>query len=99
MVGYLNMKLTYFYSSDVTRKPFSHNCNQGIQAVPTLPRQLEAEGYDVEFADTTALTEKERFESYARPAPPAIYKRYEGRKVLGPTRRSERRLRTKVRAP
>ncbi len=82
------MKLTYFYSSDVTRKPFSHNCNQGIQAVPTLLRQLEAEGYDVEFADTTALTEKERFESYARVALPAIYKRYEVRKVLGTNRRS-----------
>src|SRR5260370_907091 len=88
MVGYLNMKLTYFYSSDVTRKPFSHNCNQGIQAVPTLLRQLEAEGYDVEFAATTALTEKERFESCAGVALPAIYKRYEVRKVLGTNRRS-----------
>src|SRR5260370_37946442 len=88
MVGYLNMKLTYFYSSDVTRKPFSHNCNQGIQAVPTLLRQLEAEGYDVEFADTTALTEKKRFESDARVALPAIYKRHEATQILGTNRRS-----------
>ncbi len=82
------MKLTYFWSSDAARKPFSHKCNEGIEDLPELLRQLKAAGYNVEFVDITALTEKERTDSYARVTQPAVYKHYEVRKILGTNRRS-----------
>jgi hypothetical protein len=82
------MKITYFSSSDTTRKPFSDERNEGIEAVPVLLRQLKARGYDVEFVDISNLSEKDRFEFYVRVIPPAVYKHYEIKKMLGTNRHS-----------
>ncbi len=82
------MKLTYFWSSDTTRKPFSADRNEGIEAVPHLLKELRARGCDVESVDTANMTEKQRFESYSHVALPAVYKHYDIRKMLGTNRRS-----------
>ncbi len=82
------MKLTYFWSSDAARKPLRDKCNESIDALPELLRQLKAAGYNVEFVDIATLTEKGRYESYLRVTLPAVYKHYEVRKMLGTNRRS-----------
>src|SRR5258708_25883189 len=82
------MKLTYFWSSDLARKPFITKCNESVEAVPHLLEELRARGWDVEFVDTANMTEKQRFECYSRVTLPAVYKRYEVKKVLGTNRHS-----------
>lgn len=82
------MNLTYFWSSDLTRKPFMTDCNESIEAVPHLLEDLRARGWDVESVDTANMTEKQRFECYSRVTLPAVYKRYDIRKILGTNRRS-----------
>lgn len=82
------MKLTYFWSSDPMRMPFSTRCNERIGAVPELLRHLKAAGYNAESVDISTLTEKERNEAYVRVSLPAVYRRYELRKLLGTNRRS-----------
>lgn len=64
------------------------NCNESIEAVPHLLEELRARGCDVEFVDTANMTEKQRFECYLRVTLPAVYKRYEVKKVLGTNRHS-----------
>jgi hypothetical protein len=82
------MNLTYFWSSDLARKPFMTKCNESIETVPHLLEELRARGSDVKFVDTADMTEKQRFECYSRVTLPAVYKRYEVRKVLGTNRHS-----------
>lgn len=82
------MKLTYFWSSDPARKPFSDERNEDIEAVASLLAQVRARGDDVEFVDTANLTEKERIESYAYVILPAVYRHYEVKRMLGTNRRS-----------
>ena len=82
------MKIRYFWSSDATRKPFSDERNQGIEAVPGLLTELKAKDYDVEFVDISNLTESNRIESYARVTAPAVYSHYEVKKMLGTNRHS-----------
>ncbi len=82
------MKLTYFWSSDRTRQPFSGERNDGIEAVPSLLTEVRARGNDVEFVDTVNLTEKDRIESYSRVILPAVYRDYEVKRMLGTNRRS-----------
>ena len=82
------MQMTYFNSSDRARKPFGGECNQGIQAVPALLRQLEATGHNIKLVDISDLTEKDRIDSYVRAILPAVYNHYELRKMFGTNRRS-----------
>jgi hypothetical protein len=82
------MKLTYFWSSDVTRQAFSGERNDGIEAVPALLAEATARGTDIECVDTANLTEKERVERYSRAILPAVYKHYEVKRMLGTNRRS-----------
>ena len=82
------MKLMYFWSSDLTRKPFITKCNESIEAVSDLLGHLKAHGYDVELVDTLNLTEKDRIASYGRVIIPAVFKHYEVRKLLGTNRHS-----------
>lgn len=79
----MNLHLAYFYSSDLRRKPFSNDRNEGIEAVPPLLRQLQASRYPVEFVDTSNLSENDRYQSYMRVTPPATYKHYEIRAMFG----------------
>jgi len=65
-----------------------NKCNESIEAVPGLLEHLKAHGYEVELVNTLNLTEKDRIESYGRVIIPAVYKRYEVRKVLGTNRHS-----------
>ena len=82
------MKLTYFNSSDSTRRPFNNPANEGIESVPDLLQQLKTHGCDVEFVDVRSMNESERYDAYMRVAAPAIYKHYEVKRVLGTNRRS-----------
>ncbi len=82
------MKLTYFWSSDATRKPFSAEPNECIEAVPNLLKELRARGHDVEFVDTSNMIERHRFDSYMRVSLPAVHNHYEVKKMLGTNRRS-----------
>ncbi len=82
------MKITYFWSSDATRKPFRQDRNEGIESVPGLLTQLKAPGYDVEFVDISNLTEGDRAELYVRLTLPAVFKCYEIRKIFGTDRHS-----------
>jgi len=82
------MKLTYFRSSDAERKPFAGERNEGIEAVPSLLNKLSARGHDVEFIETSNMTENLCREFYARVTMPAVYKHYEVRTMLGTNRHS-----------
>jgi len=82
------MKLTYFWSSDLNRKPFNIDQNEGIETVPHLLEKLRGKGWDIESVDTANMTERQRFESYSRVTQPAVYKHYDIRKILGTNRRS-----------
>jgi hypothetical protein len=82
------MKLVYFSSSDLDRKPFSGERNEGIEAVPGLLKQLEAMCVDVEFVDVSNLTDSERFKAYMRVIWPAVHKHYEIKKMFGTNRHS-----------
>ena len=81
-------QLTYYQSSNATRKPFDALCNKGMDAIPTLLKQARKMGLDVKEVDTANQTEKTRNESYLRVTMPAVHKRYELRKLLGTNRRS-----------
>ena len=82
------MKVTYLWSSDPTRKPFTHDCNVGAEAVPGLLEQLKVSGHDVELVNTSTMLEKDRIEFYTRASWPAVCKHYEIKKILGTSRRS-----------
>jgi hypothetical protein len=82
------MRLIYFWSSDATRSPFPGERNDGIQAVPSLLKRLEALGHEIKSIDTSSLSEKERFEYYSRATSPAVYKHYGIKKIFGTNRRS-----------
>jgi len=82
------MKVVFFNASDPTRKPFKQDCNDGIEAVPALLRQLQATGCEVESADMSNLNQDERFNHYVRLTWPAINQHYEVRKVFGTGRNS-----------
>ncbi len=82
------MKLTYFWSSDATRKPFQAKVNERMEAVPNLLKELRTKGCDVEFVDTAGMADRQRFEAYLRVSQPAVYKHYNVRNVLGTNRRS-----------
>jgi hypothetical protein len=79
------MKLRYLWSS--AREPFAGGPNNGIEAVPGLLEQLRASD-DVEFVDTSNLSEEERSEWYGYAIVPAVWRHYEVKRVLGTNRHS-----------
>jgi hypothetical protein len=82
------MKVTFFTASNPTRKPFVHELNKGIEAVPALLRRLRVTGCEVELIDISNLNRVERFNLYSRLTWPAINKRYEVRRMFGTGRNS-----------
>jgi len=82
------MKMIYFSSPDLNRKPFSGERNEGIEAVPGLLRQLKEMSLEVEFVDVSNLADNDRFKAYMRVIWPAVHKHYEIKKMFGTNRRS-----------
>ena len=82
------MKLSYFWSSDESRRPIPGERNEGIDAVPALLNQLMKRGAEVELVDTAHVTEKDRIGMYTRVALPAVYRHYEVKRMLGTNRHS-----------
>jgi hypothetical protein len=81
------MKLTFYCPSDPAL-PFQDERNRGIDAVPSLLERLERKGARIRRIDPGTLSAERRFEEYARATIPAIYKKYEVKRIFGTNRHS-----------
>lgn len=81
------MELTFYFPSD-SAIPFQDERNRGIDAVPALLERLERRGGRVHRIDPLKLSAERRFEEYTKATIPAIYKKYEVKRVFGTNRHS-----------
>jgi hypothetical protein len=91
--GYTNllasaaMELTYL-SPRETALVFRDDRNRNIEDVDVLLDQLEKRGASIIRIDPSALSPEERLRSYSRAIIPAVYKKYEVKRVFGTNRHS-----------
>jgi hypothetical protein len=81
------MELTLFYPSDLAIV-FQDDRNKGIEAVPALLEELELRGATVNKIDPSTLSNDQRINEYSRAIIPAVYKKYEVKRVFGTNRHS-----------
>jgi len=81
------MELTFYCVSEPTI-PFRDERNNGIEAVPMLLQELEGRGVKVRKIEPRTLSAVELWDAYARATIPAIYKKYEVKRVFGTNRHS-----------
>jgi len=81
------MELTFYFPSD-SAIPFDDDRNRGLDAVPALLDRLERRGVRVRRVDPLKLSAERRFEEYSKATIPAIYKKYEVKRVFGTNRHS-----------
>lgn len=82
-----SMELTFYLPSDPAI-PFQDERNRGMDAVPALLERLERRGAHVRRIDPLTLTAERRFEEYTKATIPAVYKKYEVKRVFGTNRHS-----------
>jgi len=81
------VELTFYFPSDPAI-PFQDERNRGIEAVSALLELLERRGARVRRIDPLKLSAEQRFEEYTKATIPAIYKKYEVKRVFGTNRHS-----------
>lgn len=81
------MKVTFYSVSDPAT-PFEDDRNRGIAAVPILLAELERRGVTVSKIDPSTLSAEQMRDAYAKAAIPAIYKKYEVKRMFGTNRHS-----------
>jgi hypothetical protein len=81
------MQLTFLYPSNFAMV-FQDDRNKGIEAVPALLEQLERRGAKVTRIDPNTLTQDQRIHEYSRAIIPAVYKKYEVKRIFGTNRHS-----------
>lgn len=81
------MELTLFYPSNLALI-FQDDRNKGIESVPTLLEEFERRGAKVNKVDPTTLSDDQRFHEYSKAIIPAVYKKYEVKRVFGTNRHS-----------
>ncbi len=81
------MELTFYFPSNPAI-PFDDDRNRGLDAVPALLERLERRSARVRRIDSLKLSAEQRFEEYTRATIPAIYKKYEVKRVFGTNRHS-----------
>src|SRR5579875_2248285 len=83
------MELTFYFPSN-SAILFDDDRNRALDAVPALLERLELRGARVRRIDSLKLSAEQRFEEYTRATIPAIYKKYEVKRVFGTNRHSAR---------
>jgi hypothetical protein len=81
------MELTFYDTTDPTLR-FQDERNNGIDAVPALLQKLERRGVNVRRIDPRPLTGEQRFHEYTKAIIPAVYKKYEVKRIFGTNRHS-----------
>ncbi|MBF6570976.1 MAG: hypothetical protein IVW54_19090 [Candidatus Binataceae bacterium] len=81
------MDLTFYCGSDPTLL-FHDERNNGIEAVPALLQKLESKGVNIRRIDPRPLTGEQRFHEYTKATIPAVYKKYEVKRIFGTNRHS-----------
>jgi hypothetical protein len=81
------MELTFYCTSDPAI-PFRDERNTGIEGVPTLLEEFERRGVELRKIDPSTLNAEQLFEEYAKATIPAIYKKYEVKRMFGTNRHS-----------
>lgn len=81
------MELIFYGPSDPAL-PFADERNRGIDAVPLLLEELKRCGAQVRQIDPSALSAEQRFAEYSRATIPAVYKKYEVKRIFGTNRHS-----------
>lgn len=81
------MELTFYCASDPSIH-FRDERNTGIEGVPTLLEEFERRGVKLRKVDPNTLNAEQIFEEYAKATIPAIYKKYEVKRMFGTNRHS-----------
>jgi hypothetical protein len=81
------MELTLYFPRDQALL-FHDERNRGIEEVPALVAQLERRGATVLRVDPSALSAEHRFREYSKATIPAVYKKYEVKRIFGTNRHS-----------
>ena len=81
------MELTFYYPLDLAIV-FQDDRNKGIEAVPALLEELERRGATVNKIDPSTLSNDQRIHEYSKAIIPAVYKKYEVKRVFGTNRHS-----------
>jgi hypothetical protein len=81
------MELTLLYPSDPAII-FQDDRNKGIEAVPGLLQELERRGAIVNKIDSSTLSNDQRIHEYSKAIIPAVYKKYEVKRIFGTNRHS-----------
>jgi hypothetical protein len=81
------MELTLFCPSDQTII-FQDDRNQGFEYVSALLEEFQRSGANVTRIDPTTLTQDQRINEYSKAIIPAVYKKYEVKRIFGTNRHS-----------
>lgn len=81
------MELTLLYPSNPAII-FEDDRNKGIEAVPGLLQELERRGAIVNKIDSSTLSNDQRIHEYSKAIIPAVYKKYEVKRIFGTNRHS-----------
>lgn len=81
------MELTFYYPAS-REIVFQDDRNKGIEAVPALLAELERRGAKVDRINPSTLTQDQRIHEYSKAIVPAVYKKYEVKRIFGTNRHS-----------
>jgi len=81
------MEMIFYCPSDL-KIVFQDERNNGLEAIPTLLWEFERRGVKVRRIDLAAWSTEQRFAEYTNATIPAIYKKYEVKRIFGTNRRS-----------
>jgi len=81
------MDVIFYRPSDLTI-PFRDERNNRFEQVPALLERLRGKGANVQTIDPDTLTAQELYSAYTRATIPAIYWKYEVKRVFGTNRHS-----------
>lgn len=81
------MELIFIYPPNLAMV-FQDERNKGIEVVPVLLSELERKGAKIHRIDPSTLTQDQRIHEYSRAIVPAVYKKYEVKRIFGTNRHS-----------
>ncbi len=78
----MSEKIKFYYSTTI-EKPWND-----IEKIQNQLRQLEKDGIEIEFVDTSSMAEKELYDVYTEASTPSVRKHFKIRQIFGSQNKS-----------